>query len=173
MLHEQEHGKPGHYWRPATRGDCFRVPRPCPYVGCCYHLYLDVSPRTGSIKLNFPDLEPGELPPACSCALDVAERGAHTLEQVGDLLNVTRERARQLELIIFRKLAARGHMDHLRELWSEGETTPVDERLPHKLTDRQAAGIIRLHRDGLSRDEIADLYGVHVETVGKTIRRAG
>lgn len=82
--------------RPRTRHDCGAVPRPCPYVACRFNLYLDVTP-TGGIKLNFPDLEPGDMPPTGSCALDVADRGEHTLEEVGELLNVTRERMRQLE----------------------------------------------------------------------------
>src|SRR5688572_696068 len=43
--------------RPATRGECKEEARPCPWVSCKYHLYLDVNPETGSIKLNFPDLE--------------------------------------------------------------------------------------------------------------------
>ena len=37
------------YWRPKTRGDCANVARPCPYVSCKYHLYIDVNPGTGSI----------------------------------------------------------------------------------------------------------------------------
>jgi hypothetical protein len=39
-----------------------------------------------------------------TCSLDIAERGEHTLEQVGDLLGLTRERARQLEEKALRKL---------------------------------------------------------------------
>jgi hypothetical protein len=31
-----------------------RGARPCPYVSCKHHLFLDVSARTGAIKLNFP-----------------------------------------------------------------------------------------------------------------------
>jgi len=82
--------------RPARREDCKNEPRPCPFVSCRYHLYLDVSPKTGSIKLNFPDLEVWEL--GESCALDVAERGGVTVEHLGAILNVTRERIRQLEI---------------------------------------------------------------------------
>lgn len=82
--------------RPLTRSECVDAPRPCPFVSCRHHLYLDVAPRTGSIKLNFPDLEVWEL--AETCALDVAERGGVTVESLGDLLNVTRERIRQLEI---------------------------------------------------------------------------
>src|SRR5262249_28750008 len=43
--------------RPRTRAECAEGQRPCPWVSCKHHLYLDVNPETGSIKLNFPDLE--------------------------------------------------------------------------------------------------------------------
>lgn len=88
--------------RPRTREDCRTAERPCPYVSCKYHLYLDVNPETGSIKINFPDLEVWEL--AETCALDVAERGGTTLEDVGELLNLTRERIRQVEVLGLEKL---------------------------------------------------------------------
>jgi hypothetical protein len=35
---------------------------PVPLRECKHHLYLDVNDRTGSIKLNFPDLEVWEMP---------------------------------------------------------------------------------------------------------------
>lgn len=82
--------------RPRTRGDCRDAPRPCPFVGCKHHLYLDVNPETGTIKLNFPDLEPWEL--AETCSLDVADRGGAVLEDVGGIMNLTRERIRQVEV---------------------------------------------------------------------------
>lgn len=85
------------YERPHTRGDCAQIPRPCPYVACKYSLYLDVSP-TGSIILNFPHLEPGQMPAERSCALDLAERGPMTLEYIAVVTNLTRERIRQIEL---------------------------------------------------------------------------
>lgn len=85
------------YDRPQTRADCARVPRPCPYVTCKYSLYLDVS-DTGSIILNFPHLEPGQMPADQSCALDLAERGPMTLEDIATVTNLTRERIRQVEL---------------------------------------------------------------------------
>lgn len=88
--------------RPVQREECKDGPRPCPYVSCRYHLYLDVSPHTGSIKLNFPDLEVWELEE--SCALDVAERGAVQVERLGAILNLTRERVRQLEVQALRAI---------------------------------------------------------------------
>lgn len=81
--------------RPTLRSQCSQVGRPCPFVGCQYHLYLDVNQETGSIKFNFPNDEPMDL--LETCALDVATRGEHTLLEVGSLLNMSRERIRQLE----------------------------------------------------------------------------
>ena len=61
-----------------------------------------MNPETGSIKLNFPDLEVWELED--TCALDVADRGGITLEEVGEILNLTRERIRQVEVRGLEKL---------------------------------------------------------------------
>jgi len=73
---------------------------------------LDVNPETGSVKLNFPDQEPWEL--ENSCALDIAERGGVTLEEVGEILNLTRERVRQVEvtgLVKLREVSAKAELD--------------------------------------------------------------
>ena len=83
-----------HRQLPATRGECEQGERPCPYVTCRWNLYLDVHPRTGNIRRNFPDLEPNEMRE--SCVLDVADRGGETLERMGEILNLTRERVRQI-----------------------------------------------------------------------------
>lgn len=82
--------------RPMTREECESMPRPCPFVSCSHHLYLDVNPETGTLKVNFPHLEVWEMPETCS--LDVADRGGITLEEVGAILNLTRERIRQVEV---------------------------------------------------------------------------
>lgn len=79
---------------PLTREGCADLPRPCPLVSCRYNLYLDVSSR-GNVRLNFPDLEPDEM--AISCALDVTEHGPLTLDQLAHVMNLTRERARQVQ----------------------------------------------------------------------------
>jgi hypothetical protein len=90
------------YWRPQSRDECLTMPRPCLYVSCRHHLYLDVNPDTGSVKLNFPDKEIWELEDTCS--LDVADRGGITLEEVGVIMNLTRERIRQVEVRGLQKL---------------------------------------------------------------------
>ncbi len=90
------------YDRPRNRSECIEGPRPCPYVACKHHLYLDVNPETGSIKLNFPDVDVWDMKE--TCALDIADRGGITLEEVGDILNLTRERIRQVEVQGLHKL---------------------------------------------------------------------
>lgn len=90
MLYPEQPGVD--YERPQAREECESSERPCPFVSCKHHLYLDVSERTGSIKVNFPDLEVWELPE--TCALDIADEGERTLEQIGDALNITREAVR-------------------------------------------------------------------------------
>lgn len=94
------------YERPAHRSQCQHGPRPCLFVSCKHNLFLDVNTETGSIKFNFPDKEIWELKE--TCALDVAERGGITLEEVGDILNLTRERVRQLEMSALEKIRQAG-----------------------------------------------------------------
>ena len=102
--------------RPKTRADCVNGARPCAYVSCKYNLFVDVNPRTGSVKMNFPDKELHEL--ADTCALDVADRGGITLEEVGVIMNLTRERVRQLE--------ARG-LVKLRVIADDGPRVPLPD----------------------------------------------
>lgn len=111
------------YQKPKTRAECAEGLRPCPYVSCKHHLFLDVSSRTGAIKLNFPDLEVWDMNE--TCALDVADRGGTTLEDVGAIMNLTRERIRQVEVKALAKLQALRDMMGLRDYVDEG---PVGKR---------------------------------------------
>ena len=98
--------------RPRTRADCEGGERPCPWVSCKYHLYLEVL-SSGGVKLIFPDLEVWELTE--SCALDVADRAPGegvTLEQTGEILNITRERVRQIEKKGIAKLKRADQREH-------------------------------------------------------------
>lgn len=62
---------------------------------------MDVSEH-GSIKFNFPHLEPWEM--VSGCVLDIADSGGMTLEDTGRAINLTRERVRQYELVALVKL---------------------------------------------------------------------
>lgn len=99
--------------RPRTRGDCVNGPRPCPWVGCRHHLYLNVDEDSGAITLNFPAPEdaktrmnakrgPEEAAVPVwelqhSCSLDVAEMGGLNLTEMGEQMRLTKERIRQIE----------------------------------------------------------------------------
>ncbi len=124
------------YEKPHAREECLEGPRPCPFVSCKHHLFIDVSPRTGAIKLNFPDLEVWDM--GESCALDVADRGGTTLEDVGAIMNLTRERIRQVEVKALAKLEALRDMMALREYVDEG---PVGKRRLPQLTKADLAGM--------------------------------
>lgn len=108
------------YWRPQTRSDCANFSRPCPYVACRHHLYLDVDARSGSIRINYPDKEVWEL--EHSCSLDIADSPDDlTLEDLGQIMGVTRERIRQIEVVAqarLKKLGARQILD--------GEDVPAE-----------------------------------------------
>ncbi|MDH3625278.1 MAG: DNA-binding protein [Myxococcales bacterium] len=101
------------YWKPRSRSECKDMERPCPFVSCKYHLYIDVHPVRGSIKLNFPDLEIWEMTE--TCALDVADRGGITLEEVGEIMNLTRERVRQVETAGLARLQDYQAVDRLKD----------------------------------------------------------
>lgn len=83
--------------RPKTRAECHSQPRPCPWVSCRYHLAIEVN--AGSIT-HISDPEKMRD----TCALDVADRGGHTLDQIGEIFGVTRERTRQIEEKALRKI---------------------------------------------------------------------
>ena len=134
------------YWKPKSRAECVEGPRPCPFVSCKHHLYIDVSPRTGAIKLNFPDLEVWDL--GESCALDVADRGGTTLEDVGAIMNLTRERIRQVEVKALAKLEALRDMSFLRDFVDEG---PVGKR---RLPQLSMADMVGTKYDDSEEDEI-------------------
>lgn len=101
----EEVAEVGDYERPKTRGDCVDGERPCPFIACRYHLAVDVHQLRGSIKTNHPDVPVESM--VETCALDVADRGPVTLEEIGEMLNITRERVRQIETMAIAKAERR------------------------------------------------------------------
>ena len=100
------HGVGAEHPRPRTRGECPEA-RPCPFVSCRHHLYLDVKP-TGSLRILDAELE--DL--ADTCSLDAADRGPLSLDAVAARLGITKERARQIEAQALRSLAHAAHGDN-------------------------------------------------------------
>ena len=111
--------------RPKTRGDCEHGDRPCPWISCRYHLSTDTVPtQTGqndTLWLNdgkrtqrigaresqsrfLEVIQNWELCEGETCALDIADAGEKTLEEVAKLWNMTRERVRQVEMRAMRKI---------------------------------------------------------------------
>lgn len=92
--------------RPRVRSDCQlggpNAVRPCPWISCRHHLSVDVHESTGNVAETFPGQELRDMPDTCS--LDAADRGGMTLEDVGARLNVTRERARQIEVLALKQI---------------------------------------------------------------------
>lgn len=116
--------------RPKTVGECRGGIRPCPWVSCRFNLLLDVD-ANGSLTLNVPkvgrrskiartdddavfeaasdaavDAWFDEEQPVRSCLIDEIT-DPKTLEEVGDLLCLTRERVRQIEIDALKKLERR------------------------------------------------------------------
>lgn len=85
------------------RDACRGGPRPCALVGCPANNYTSRTPR-GALKLTWPNLEPWEVDPKLSCALDIADRGGAGVKTVAAALNLTEERIRQEQVAAFRKL---------------------------------------------------------------------
>ena len=83
--------------RPRTWAECGPFINACPFVGCRHHNFLDVNPVSGTITMNHPHREPLDLERPCSLA--VAMGGPLTLDEVGEILNLTRERIRQIEIV--------------------------------------------------------------------------
>lgn len=132
-LRELAEGRPGSAHlpvlaerRPRTRGECVDGPRPCPWVSCRNHLYLDVTEPYegpgGGVRLAVVTSHLGELEDLPeTCSLDVADRGVNTLEQISLLFGVVRERVRQIEA----KALAQPSMRRLLKAW-KGHATDVD-----------------------------------------------
>ncbi len=91
---------------PDTRAECLPGGaahyRPCPFVSCRHHLYLESRSRN-RVLLNFPAFEWDQIPE--TCALDAADRGPMTLYGIARRLNITRDAVRQtMESRVFVRL---------------------------------------------------------------------
>lgn len=123
---EREYAKK---FRPRKRSECEGGDRPCPWVSCRFHLATDET-SNGSLVLNHPNFKSGDELPEIdfdrmmeTCALDVADRGVTTLEEIGVFINLTRERIRQYETEALGKLQEAGTVNRL--LNPEGRCNPT------------------------------------------------
>lgn len=80
--------------RPTCRSQCVDGPRPCPWVSCRYNLAIDII--KGRVRVNGSCYD--------SCALDVADRGPHSLAEIGEIMGVSKARIGQIEQAALKKL---------------------------------------------------------------------
>lgn len=83
------------------------MPRPCPFLECRYNLVRERARAQDRWVGDGPRGRRRKLYVIQSCALDVADQGGATLEEVSQSMGVTRERVRQIEEMALRKIAAR------------------------------------------------------------------
>lgn len=99
--------------RPRTRADCVHAERPCPWIGCRYHLFDELAPRLLMVPRDQLRDEPDErllnvlFGMEYSCSLDWAAKGPNTLDRIGGMFGVTRERIRQIQDKGLKRLKAR------------------------------------------------------------------
>jgi hypothetical protein len=114
--------------RPRTRADC-KGTEVCPWVSCKWHLMLDVNPRNGSIKINYPGVPLDELP--ATCALELIDRapGGMFQSEIGVALNLTRERTRQIVQSAMSKVQAQAEAMGVAEVaeWGQAESYQDEE----------------------------------------------
>ena len=156
------------YWRPQTRADCQRVKRPCCFVGCRFNLFLDTLPEGGIHFTKSEDVF-DIAGMRQSCALDVADRGPLSLDDIGELEGLTRERVRQIEFSALSKL--RAATDHLPEFpveafvppprpqWQDRVPPPQPPSPPPPVPAAQEPEPEELDEDELRRAEILALFG--------------
>lgn len=109
---QADYPEPTEHLRPRTFGECKRTIRTdCPFVSCRHHLGIEVLDN-GSLFLTRED--PTSTRRACS--LDVANSGPKTLDEVGEILGVTRTRVQQIEQQALAKVRAHAKRMRLRDL---------------------------------------------------------
>ena len=93
--------------KPVTRQECKSSHRPCPWISCQFHMFWCVN-QIDRILQYLPDHTIADIALSLSqtCVLDVTDTGEKTLEEIGDILQVSRERIRQIEEGAINKISA-------------------------------------------------------------------
>lgn len=143
--------------RPKTRAECRGGIRPCPFVACKYHLYLEVT-EAGSLRIVYPHLEVWEM--EFSCALDLVEMepDGMTLKEIGALLNVSKESVRQTQERGLDELAPKPRK----------KTKAAKRRVrrgPHHSAGVRQRAMEAMLEEGASLGEVHDELGVSVRTL--------
>jgi hypothetical protein len=104
-----------------TRGACRRLAGPCPHSVCRFNLTSERRDSRGAkpSQLHLPVVRE-------TCALEAADQGGMTLEEIASRLSLTRERVRQIELGALKKLWAKLGADEVER--EERGATPAFRR---------------------------------------------
>jgi DNA-binding CsgD family transcriptional regulator len=132
------------------------APRPCAETSCRYHLAHDLGPGRGRRAPRMPIETMKD-----TCALDVAELGGQTLEEVASRLNITRERVRQIEEKALAKLERAGKT---LAIYTDARRPAGASRRPNRSTSR-VAEMLKLRAEGLTNREIGDRLGLATSSV--------
>lgn len=121
---------------PMVRGDCApggaMHARPCPFATCRYYMAPERRRKDGTLYADQPS-------GTQSCALDVADAGISTLDEIGALMGIVRERVRQIEFKAIVKLRAacksvgldlEDIIDRPRHALDDGTSRRADNRDP-------------------------------------------
>ena len=123
------------YQRPVTRADCLpggaNEARPCPFVSCKWHLYLDVAESNGSITYRHPGEEVGDHPE--TCALDIADDGPQSHDTIAQLRGITHNAINIMEKGAIARLARKPIVATLAQEAAESSTE-------HRGADRRRGG---------------------------------
>lgn len=105
-IRRQVKGRPrATHWRPQRRSQCTED-RPCPYVGCKFNLVLEIMMGGG---LRYTRGSPDDpLAPwsgdVSNCMHDHMHEAGMTLDEIGVVLGMSRERVRQIEAVALTKI---------------------------------------------------------------------
>jgi hypothetical protein len=126
--------------RPHVLGDCYdfkdadghivsngvNAMRPCPWATCEFHMAVEIN-RAGGLRVmkgwDETDEKGRALRP--TCLIDLALEGGMSLEEVGRVFGIVRERVRQIESSALRKLR-KGGVD-LRQTLSDLRRQAAEE----------------------------------------------
>lgn len=101
--------------RPLVREECLQGPRPCPWLSCRYHMFEVLARKSGKTSIKqiarWDEDRIAELVESlpATCCLDLVAQGRElTLQETGLVLNLTRERVRQIQQMGEEQLQAVG-----------------------------------------------------------------
>lgn len=88
-----------------TNGKCMAKAEPCMVEHCRHHIYSNMKSEQYVASTK----------PVVRCALKIANCGGMTLEEVGKIMGLTRERVRQIERKALEHLKQKGMIKQLHE----------------------------------------------------------